>query len=156
MTFPASLKSLQTELIDARRRYEECLRVTTDDKVAGLLLEMVELRMRAERQIRGILGSAGVQDGDPGSFVSFFHRAVAGVRASFIGAGAESLPGFVNDEAQIMIAYNSAIAECRPYQEIVDLLEGQRAALVRAVTKMSRAAVHAPTPARERALETLT
>ena len=70
MTFPASLKSLQSELIDARRRYEECLRLTTDDKVAALLLEMVELRMRAERQIREILGSAGVQDDEPGRIPS--------------------------------------------------------------------------------------
>jgi hypothetical protein len=147
MTFPESLKSLQSELIDARRRYEDALRVTTDREVAALFLEMVELRMRAERQIHDIVGAAVGNDDGPGAFIVFLQRAIANVRASVVGTGAESLSGFVNDEARILLAYNNAIDECGPYRKITNLLESQRTAVLGMIVKMDHVIFEDATPA---------
>ena len=155
MAFPESLKTLQAELIDARRRYEDVLRVTADREVATLFLEMVEHRMRAERQIREILGAAGADEEAPGSFLSFVQRAVANLRASVAGTGLESLPAFVNDEAQILLAYNNAMDECKPYRAITDVLESQRAALIGMIVKMDRTRFEETDPHGGTAVESL-
>ena len=155
MAFPESLKTLQTELIEARRRYEDVLRITADRDVAALFLEMVELRMRAERQIREILGAAGMNDEPPSSFYSFVQCAVANVRATVIRTGPESLPAFVNDEAQILLAYNNAIDECGPYRAIAALLESQRTALIGMLAKMDHATFAEAGPAGGPAVEPL-
>jgi len=153
MAFPEPLKTLQTELIEARRRYEDVFKITADREVAALFLEMVELRMRAERQIREILGAAGLNDEPPSSFAAFVQRAVANVRATVVRTGPESLPAFVNDEAQILLAYNNAIDECKPYRAITDLLESQRMALIGMLAKMDHATFVEASPAGGPAVE---
>lgn len=145
MAVLASLKSLQTELMSARRIYEECLRVTTNPEVAAVVAELLELRLHAERQIREILEAAGAEPDEQGTFTSFVHRAVASVRTSMFGDGVESLPAFAIAEASILLAYNNAIDECRPCRKIANLLERQRAELVRAVMKLEERARRPPT-----------
>lgn len=139
MTFPTCLKRLQTELVDARQGYEERLKFTADGEIAALLLEMLELRMRAEQQIREILGTKGTEGDGRGSLASSIHRAVAKVGAFVVADGLQSLSACARAEMQILLAYNNAIDECRPYQRITDLLESQRATLVKAVARLDQA-----------------
>lgn len=138
MTFPASLKSLQTELIDARRGYEEALKDATDGDIAEIFRQMIDLRTDAITQIHGALAAEGEPDDEHGSVMSLVHRTVVGVRAAVSGLGPDSLPAFVDGETRILLTYNSAIDECRPYPKIANMLEGQRAALADLVANMNR------------------
>ena len=140
MAFPAALKKLQTELIDARRGYEEALKDSTDGDVADLFRQMLDVRTTAIGQIRDALAAAGEADEEHGSFMSLVHRTVVSIRATVSGLGPDSLPAFANGEAQILLAYNDAIDECRPYPKIAGVLETQRAELSNMVSKMNQAA----------------
>ena len=140
MAFPAALKKLQTELIDARRGYEEALKDSTDRDVVDLFRQMLDVRTTAIGQIRDALAAAGEADEEHGSFMSLVHRTVVSIRATVSGLGPDSLPAFANGEAQILLAYNDAIDECRPYPKIAGVLETQRAELSNMVSKMNQAA----------------
>jgi hypothetical protein len=63
------------------------------------------------------------------------------VRATVSGLGPDSLPAFVNGEARILLAYNTALDECRPYPKSAGMLESQRADLVSMVAKLNQATV---------------
>jgi hypothetical protein len=76
MSFPDLLKSLQTDLIDARRGYEEALKDATDGVTADLFRQMLETRTKAIGQIRDAVAAAGEADDDRGSFMSLVHRTV--------------------------------------------------------------------------------
>ena len=140
MAFPAALKKLQTELVDARRGYEEALKDSTDGDVAGLFRQMLEVHTKAIGQIRDALAAAGEANEEHGSFMSLVHRTVVSVRATVSGLGPDSLPAFANGEAQILLAYNDAIEESRPYPKIGGVLQSQRQELSGMVSKMNQAA----------------
>jgi len=138
MAFPAALKTLQTELIDARRGYEEALKDSTDGDVADLFRQMLDIRTKAVGQIRDALAVAGEADDQHASIMSLVHRTVVSVRAAVSGLGPDSLPAFANGEARILLAYNDAIDECRSYPKIASVLETQRTELVGMIARMNQ------------------
>jgi uncharacterized protein (TIGR02284 family) len=131
-------------LIDARRGYEEALRESPDGDVADLFRQMLDVRTKAIDQIRDALAAAGETGDEHSSFMSLVHRTVVSIRVTVERLGPDSLPTFANGEARIMLAYNSAIDECRPYPKIARVLEAQRAALAAIVARMNQAAASAP------------
>ena len=140
MTFPATLKTLQTELVDAHHGYEEALKDTTDSEVAGLIRQIDALHTDAIAENHDSLAAAGEPDNEDGSLMSFVHRTVISVRSAITGLGPDSLPSFASGEQRILDAYDNAIQDSQDYPEIARGLEGQKAKLLAMVARMNAAA----------------
>jgi len=140
MTFPASLKTLQTELVDAHHGYEEALKDSKDGEVVSLLRQIDALHTEASAEIHDALAAAGEPDNEDGSLMSFVHRTVISVRAAITGLGPDSLPSFASGEQRILDAYDSAIQDSQPYPEIARGLEVQKSRLLAMVARMNAAA----------------
>lgn len=140
MTFPATLKTLQTELVDAHHGYEEALKDSKDSEVVGLLRQVDTLHTEAMAEIHDALAAAGEPDNEDGSLMSFVHRTAISVRSAITGLGPDSLPSFASGEQRILEAYDNAIQDSQPYPEIARGLESQRAKLLTMVARMNAAA----------------
>jgi hypothetical protein len=139
MAFPAALKSLHTELIGARREYEDAIKDSPAGGRGDFVRRLLDMRTKAIGEIRDALAAAGEADPKGGLVMSLVHRAVVGLRAMVPELSADSLP-FVKGEARILLAYNNAIEECRGYPRIASVIETQRAEVAGIVAKMIHAA----------------
>jgi uncharacterized protein (TIGR02284 family) len=139
MTSTDSLKSLHTQLIDAREGYETAREEAESADMKDFFSRMVRLHAGLHTDIHDILTARGVQPEDDGSFMAAVHKTIISIRSAVTGLDASSLSGFADGEERIVKAYDTALADNAGDRDAASVLERHRAKLVAVVAEMKAA-----------------
>lgn len=133
-----ALAALHQQLIDARKGYEEGVRLADDPETVEIFRDLHDLhRLHAEDIGADLAGRGEAPDAD-GSYMALVHKAVLNVRSAMTGLEASALPGVIDGEKRILDAYDETLAGLPAADAAREMLTRQRGALAGQVDLLSR------------------
>jgi uncharacterized protein (TIGR02284 family) len=111
------LASLHTTLIDSRNGYTKALEEAGSDGLREVLNLLLAMRSTHISAIEGHLRAANAPVDQSGSFMSTVHRTVIGFNAMMGDLTENILPGFIDGEQRILVAYDTVIEEAKQHRE---------------------------------------
>jgi uncharacterized protein (TIGR02284 family) len=136
MTSSDSLKTLHTELIDARKGYEAAREEAEAPSMKDFFARMVRVHEGLHTDLHQILVARGEQPGDDGSFMATVHKTIISLRAAVTGLDSSALSGFADGEERILRAYEKAVSENIGDRGVVSTLERHQARIQALIGEM--------------------